>query len=458
MVNEKDVLAILPESGFIGSFVRYCQFVSDAPLAYSLFTALAISSTGIDPIATLPFGGKGLGAHFWSLIVGASGSRKTHIGEIGTEMLQEVSPNRIGSSHESEASLLEALNEEPQQMIFHGEFGDTLAGTHGNSYKHTIRMVYTKTWDGIKISKNSLRIQVEIARPRLSLLCCVAPSPLENYTDDLDWSGGFLSRYVTVYAVRERDMASTPEWPEGKQWCIDQLAALLYRPMGQLTGMTPEAEALLESWAKTYNTVEHQRAARMRWTEGTYSRMIPTALKAAIIISCDIGAGSRSNGNPWRLGVADVQFGIEIAELHLRSIQTILDSLAIGTYGKQRRNVLNALGDDALTKGEIMRMCHPRLSKKVITDVLESLKEEKMVFEIPMGGVTVGGEAVFTRQLAAPTLFDDKGNVVDVPGAVEVPLIAAPDPIEEARAAQREAERPAVLVGLGLTGQEPGEA
>lgn len=386
MVTDAEAWGVLPPSGFLRHYVEYAYTVCDGPSVYALGAALATLATVVDPDLVIPYGANGIPPHVYALCVGSAGSRKTTIGAIGPRILAEVDPDRRGfSKHESEASLLEAIATQRQQLIFHGEFGSYLAGTGSKSYKSTLRESYMELFDGDSFQKAAKGTGViEVDRPRLSLLCCVAPGLLEKHTEETDWTGGFFSRFFVFAGKRERRLGVPPEWPEMERYLVELLTYRRRTPVGPLLGFAPDAKAMLDAWDEQCDLIT--RASQQRWTEGVYSRLTTLAVKAALIYSLDAGRGANSGGRPWYIGVPETTMAIRLVGLHLKSVISILDTLAMGPYAKVRRAVLDAMGPDPRPFSRILRETSPKVSHKTLKETLESLQKEGMAFKWTLAG------------------------------------------------------------------------
>lgn len=394
-LSDQAVFAACPPDGWVRGVVEYGYQCSDAPSAYFLGSALSVLSLAMERTVKLHWGAK-VNSCVWSMLVGAPGhSRKTAAASMVVDLLAEAYPDYLagGEGAESAAALVELLVSRPVQLVFHGEFGDYLAGTSAGSYKANLRETYLKLWDGgrlTKIGKSSGEHHVD--DPRVAMLACVAPGLLEKLTGEDDWTGGFMSRWTILLGYRMRDLTPPPEWPERRAALIEQLYRMIERPVGKLQGLDPAASAYMRMWGQAWErAVEHQQT---QYLIGLQSRMQAVALKAALTFSLDVGAGAHSLGRPWQLDEYSVHWGCQVAELHLASARTLVATLAMSPYAKQRRSVLDALGSGMRTYSQLLRAVQPAMAKKTLDLVVESLEAEHTVFRRTVLGC---GEPVFSR-------------------------------------------------------------
>ena len=365
--TKRDVARVcqyLPASSYLRQFVIYALRASDVPLAFALGTGLshlaAIASPQLAfrlPTATHP--------NLFILLAGSSGSRKTTAMILGNEILKAVAPERLGDMPGSWEGLTESLQGQPSQLQQHYELGSFLARSNpaatGGGYYTAVRQVYTDLYDCQDWSRRKAKgKRVTIRDPRLSLIGASTPTYLEQHTAHEDWDGGFMGRFLCLYAERDRTDFETFPWPEQASWLTQKLASLY--AMGDKSsypymGRTTAAQALWVEWS---GTVEERRGKANPWSASSLSRLPVNVLKIATLLALDYGdAGS---GNPWHIGVEHLEPAIELIELHYQSVLSILDALASTGYERNRRNVLRTLAyETAQPIGHVLSMTQPKL-------------------------------------------------------------------------------------------------
>lgn len=454
MITEAEVGRIatsLPAHSYVRQYVTYALRVSDAPLAFQLGVALSHLATVVHrdlhfrlTTRTRP--------NLFVLNVGPSGSRKSQAIMLGDEILHPIVNDRAAETPGSWEGLEEGLADHPVQLHEYDEFGDFLHKTStaaGGSYFSKIRQTYTKLFDcrDYKRRKAQRKI-VKVQDPRLSILGGSTPEYVERYTDHEDWCGGFMGRFLTFYAQRERTDTETLIWDEQADWLRQKLGSLYL--MGHNTdtpfpyiyqGRTEAAQAL---WVEWYQALNARAQSANEWAQSALSRLPVNALKVATLLAMDYGqvAGDDPDPSdpttitttplspyPWQLDVDALRPAIEIVELSYRSTLSIIDRLASSPYEIVRRNVLGAFRDeDALPVWKIMRRLKPKLRLRTLQEALESLQAAKEVTRVDG---SLGTEPLYRRRYDTPTEAPTPENVIPlrVPEAL-APTTAANEPDE----------------------------
>jgi hypothetical protein len=349
---EKRVQAIAPPQGsFVRNFMAHTYSVTDAPLIYSLGVAITVLSTLLDSDASFPYAGP-LYGHSWCLLVGESGrSRKTAVVKKGVRLIKAIDAGKIIPSPESEAGLLESLavlqdpslpNSSAQAILDYGEFGSFLSGTTKGSYKASVRERLMDIWDGSTQTRRTVREELIVHNPRLSMLAGCAPSLLETHTTINDWQGGFISRFMILAGKRERifTLPSTNINEAAEETrLIQQLSRFVNRPYGKVLGFTARAR---KYWDKWYTENENRFNHNSTQVAGLSSRVPVVALKTALVYGADFGPALQ--GQPWRIDLDVLEPACHVADLHAYSSLLVVSEMALTSFGRQRRSVLRQLG------------------------------------------------------------------------------------------------------------------
>jgi len=369
-----DVARALPPDGFIRRYVIHAMKQTTSPLAYHLGVGLTILGT----TCPLPFGtryaGGSLRANLYTLLVGRSGEdqKSTAIG-IGRSLLHEAAAPLIGDYFGSPEGLIESLSNANSQMIPVSEFGAFLAQAQ-TGYMQPLKAMLADLWDcqpQQRARANNRTIRVD--NPRLSVLAACSLPYLESYTLQADWKGGFMGRFLCLYARRER---IDPD-PIGDDTDTQYLTNFLRERAstglsGWCTGLDPEAK---EKWCEWYYELHKRQLPTL--VAGVSSRAPTIARKAAMLYSWDYGIASW--GEPWQITLKELEPAIKLAELHIKSLVGLADKIADHPDARLRRSVLGALeqlGGEA-TLGKILRVL--KMRKRPIVESLDGLCEEGRV-------------------------------------------------------------------------------
>jgi hypothetical protein len=404
MITEAEVIALLRllpsqasvagDTSFVRTYVSWAYHRTDAPLVFALPAALNLLSTNA-PIQLCAFNGGRIHANTWGMIVGLSGwGRKTTAVEMAMDVQRGVDSTKIGSEPASPEALDLSLSEYPQQSLYYEEMGDFLARSHDGYYR-AIREKLTKSYDCPPINKRSAKAKIEVPNPRLSILGGVTPSYLETWTNENDWQGGFLGRWAVFYGQVERFYPRPQPAHELYEWLVARMQQLAQHPAGPCAGMTPGAAALWDTWSLQMRNSSINAAP---WVASASARTGAVALKAAILLAHD---AQRTSEAPWWLDEECVNAGIAIAQVHFRSLCYIVNELSGSKYGRERRNVIRAMDrtdERRLTLRKILNRTSPRLEKRDLARVLETLIEDGTVYKASVGGAELWSLDPFEKQ------------------------------------------------------------
>jgi len=371
-----DILDTLPDESPIRNYCRWAALCTDAPMAYHLVCALSLLGA-IQPTEAGLYAGQRYLAPQWVLIVGESGeSRKSAAIGCAKDVLREVAFDRLSGEPGSAQGLYRDLSEhEGKRLIAYTEFGAFLADSRKKGVCGPIREAYTSMWDGQQTAFKLAKAKDDrvIAAPRLSLLAGSTPAYLEAHTDFTDWEGGFLSRWMIVHASRERSMP----FPLGddvlKARVMEQFGALATSASMPAVGMTGKASRRYIGWFKDLDSIGQQSNIA-----GLANRAPTVALK------CALGHAYAHRMGPtqmegWKLELADVEFGITLAEAHCRASKAVLAAIGGTPYERHCRQVVRALQIEELSFAQLMRLVSPAVPVKRLREILEGLVESEQI-------------------------------------------------------------------------------
>lgn len=385
-ITEAEVDALpLPNNSFLYNYIRYASQCTDAHKAYHVVCGLgALAQTAPNEYA-FPFGSP-MFSHIYGLCIGKSTeSRKSAGISIAAKMVEEAIPNALGEAPGSKENLIDALRATPRQLITYGEFGSFLAATE-RGYMMPLKTVYTEAWDGSTIGRGLVRKskeQTEAKNPRLSLLCGSTLDFLERHTEPADWTGGFMSRFLTVYPDRERTWARPPgAEPEFRAELIKRLAAYndatamgheFKAPWWHCLGFTRDADRM---WTEWYSALGRRASeANANEVAGGIARSHAHALKVALLLAWD--AGIPRAGQSWYLPDWVLRPALMITDLHIRSLLRVGENLAASKDMRERQTVLSVISNEPKQLGQIIRKS--KLLKRRTMEIIETLMEEGAV-------------------------------------------------------------------------------
>lgn len=415
MVTEQQVAAALPRRGFLWDYVRFAATQTDANIAYHVGAGLALLSQAVPIDFFVPFGGP-LRGNLYTLFVGPSTlSRKSGAISVARAVLASFDKDRISEAPGSPEALIDAIRRRPQQVLFYSEFASLLSNSE-RGYMRPIKTLLTEIWDCHPIGRQLVRKKASIIdHPRLSVVAGCAPGYLEAHTEPIDWTEGFLARFLTFYGHRERFYDSPPYDWEGQARLGEQLRGLLpgdmvfSGPLGQCQGLDVTAAALWRDW---HHKVERIALAKTnRPTQSAVGRAPGLAMKVAGLLAWDLGHARQSI--PWQIGEEELACATAIVDLHIESVLEIGDQLAPDRDMRDRRRTLRAVGEEPTLLGKILR--EAGLTKRRAHEMIETLVEEQLIERVRISGDEKGTYYQRTERNAKVIPIRPQSSI-DVPG------------------------------------------
>ena len=377
------------DRSFITAYLGWGYARTDGPLVYQLVGALMLLSMNAHPDTCAYLGGK-VHANYWGLCIGPSGySRKSTALELAMEIQEAADPSLIGGEAGSKEGLEAQLAAQPQQGVFYEEFGDFLSSTAGGSYLGPLRERLVKLYDCRAIRRTySQSVQV-IDQTRLSLMAGGTASYLEKYTDSTDWEGGFLGRWMIVYAEPDRYMPTPGSRPDLKDWAVDRLREVRATSGTTCMGLEADAQVYWDAWSRA--TRKQCLQSTEKWVASAGARTQMLAVKLAMLLALDAGLDI---SRPWRMTLPILQIAVKIAEMHFDSLGYVVRELCGTRFLRERRNVMRAIRTtynhdgqpaEVVPMSAILNGTSPRMEKRDVIRVIDTLIAEGSVFNRGIG-------------------------------------------------------------------------
>jgi hypothetical protein len=382
MIKEKQIASIMPPDTWITQYVTYCASQTTSPLAYHLGVGLTIMAMSCPTNYTMRFFGM-MPTNMYALLAGRSGEdqKSTALG-LGEEILDKANYELIGNQAGSAEGLIDSLSEANKQCLFYSEFGQFLSQAKGG-YMESVKTTMTNLWDGKNISRRKAGDNIiRCENPRLSIISACSLSYLETYTTATDWSGGFMGRWLLMYARRERTMAFPPNETLQIKQTRDWLAGTLQQRMEYqydniCLGLDDEAKGLWKEW---YHSLQQRELPDM--IAGTATRCPAIAMRVAMILAWDTGLSRQ--GEDWHIDSGTLNFAINVAELHLQSVVALSERLAEHPDALFRRKIMGCFPfyGDIVALGDILTIT--KMRKRTVVELIEGLLLEGYIKEIPV--------------------------------------------------------------------------
>lgn len=381
MLSETEVWAALPPTGFVRSYVEYASNCTDANVAYHLAGALTCLTQAVPIDYCVPYASP-LWGNMFSLIVGdSSKSRKTASINIARRVMHDAINGCIGETPGSQEGLYESLRSQQRMVVLYGEFGEFLAKAE-EGYLMSLKTAYTNLWDGIPIGRALAKTRKgSIDNPRLSLLCGVATDLLERHTEQADWTGGFLARFLTLHAEPEREFATPPIDDFAKRTAVTQhlrQLATAGNPPGPCLWLDAAGEKMWNDW---YESMRPMRTGANRRVAAACSRTTSIAAKTALLLAWDIGQAR--SGQPWHVGTTELESALKIADLHLKSVLELGERITGSRDMRDRALVLRFISEMPTPIGYVIRQSD--LLKRRVKEIIDTLLEERAIVSVTVG-------------------------------------------------------------------------
>ncbi len=370
-----DFGAALDEGTWLRDYVRWAARQTDAPLASHLIAGVAALATFAPRnMVFRPHIGAPVHAAFWGMVVGPSGlGRKSTVVGLGSGLIRDVDPNRLGSQPDSAEGLMEEMAQQPQLTLVYSEFGEFLAKTTRGSRQENVRTLETALWDGVTMSRRLARRTVVIDTPRLTLLGGVSDTYLERYTQDEDFTGGWISRFTFAAGRSEHEPDTTHdpvETDRQRQSLLVRLRRMAGRKVIGPSNLTDDAWRVWLPWLNKL-TAQAKDVTTNPWLRGAVTRAHETALTVAMN---NAHIEKRAKDTPWSLTEQDIVAGIAVAGVSLKSLTFIVNELSTSLYQRRRRELVERLRTRPYSLRAISR--HFKIRKRELDDLIASVEAE----------------------------------------------------------------------------------
>lgn len=384
-VTETDVRSFLPpEHSFVTQYVWHGASITDAALAYHYAMAhilLGVAAPIELHIDALP-GGR-VYANFWTLLVGqpAVGHKSTCV-RIGRLLLEEALPNRALTTFGSVEGAQRDISRRSQVACLISEFGEFLASAE-SGYAAKLKPFLTGQFDCEPIDKRLSKDHIRQATPRMSFAGAVNEGFLFHYTRDVDWDGGFMSRFFMMNARVEReDPDGTPD-PGRTEWLIATLRTLASAKVGICTGLDPDAWEHWRTWERAHR--ERIKADTEDSHVAAGGRTPTYAAKLALLQSFDYGPAC--HGEEWTIPLDILVRATEAADCHYLASLDLARRSYRSDDMRDMDHVLKILAGGSWTAyPEIVR--RSGMSRNKLDQVLDTLLAGNRVRDGRIGGKT----------------------------------------------------------------------
>ena len=392
MLTEAEVRDALPTGGFVRKYVDFAESFTDANIAYHLAAALSCLTQAVPSTYCVPWANR-VYANLFSMIVGASTkSRKSTAINLARRIVTEAIPGCVGEVPGSQEGLLESLRAQQKQIVFYSEFGAFLAKAE-DGYMMSMKTTLTDLFDCTPQGRATANKRKGIIQdPRLSIFAGVATDLLERHTEQADWMGGFLARFLTFYAEPEREMPTVEvEDEELLQTVIEWLRRIASHTgvVGRCLWLDQTGKDLYNDW---YADLRNRRDVGNKRVQAALNRSPSIVARVALLLSYDTGPGRGKD--QWYVQARELECALKITNLHIKSVLELGERVTGSKDMRDRATVLRTVAVDPTPIGYIIR--ESDMLKRRVDEIIATLMEERVI-----GRESIDGHIHYRRTPAA---------------------------------------------------------
>lgn len=277
------------------------------------------------------------------------------------------------------------------------EFSSLLASAERGRYLTPLKTKMVEAYDGTPIGRTTVtgrrEGKVGEVRPCLSIFATCAPYYLERHTEEVDWTDGFMARFLTFVVEREReydlqpkiDLAERARLAEMLRGYRQRWEDLFENTVKPCEGLTPEAEAVYRRW---YQTLKARRSQKVRVTaQAALARAHAMALKTAYLVAWDLAAAAQAS--EWWIDAEAMTAAANLVEWHVESILSLSEFLSLNADMLIRRKVLDQVESEPTSLGKIIKYSEVGRKRRVL-EAIDTLCEEGTIAAVTVEGGVLG--------------------------------------------------------------------
>lgn len=357
-------------SNFLDTYKAYASEITDAPIEFHDFLALATIGISLGNRCFFPFGDSRIYPNFWMLIIAPSSSyRKSTALNISRRLLSEHNNKLIYPSEFSHEKILEVISDNPSGAFYFSEFM-SLMGLLSRDYMAGTKALLTDLYDcPSRYSRSTKGQDLVIEKPVISMITCSTVDWLLNKTKEEDIQGGFIPRFLIIPSkAKVRDLALPPPACLVKR---DYLLQAL-KAFSMVSGcfyLDDKARKAFECW---YTQASNNQGY------GKFSSAIQRLqiyiIKLAMVIEVN-----NSGGISLKISEQSMTQAIQYANWIANQLKTLHeDEFTFSQFDKNLKKVMNELKAKASISREDM-FRSTRLNKKDFDLVIQTLEERGCV-------------------------------------------------------------------------------
>lgn len=380
-----ELTRFLPERGYIRDYVEYAIQCTDAPPLYHILAATAVVSAAVAPNLDFYFEGEMHPLHLYILLVGdSSESRKTsaikravRVAEPVFEKISMRGPRLWWPIVSSPEGITEELGKEPNRLMLLSEWTEMHRLSSRAGYWQHASEFWNLLYDALDASRSRSKVQIQITRPRVSILAASTPSLIEHATTPVDWLGGKLARYLIGCASRPADveMDAAVDLPDTVAALRGALGILVNPSLptgGAADGkasLLPESWQILRDWGRGdwWRDLKARTPAHLK---PSFSRAQEHVFRVSTLFQASMSYPFKVEVSP-----ANMRAAIAVVEwcfTQMTKTFMLLHDENLSALGKVTA-VLSAAGQAGMSRTALLRKT--RLSARAVNEAVGTLVE-----------------------------------------------------------------------------------
>jgi hypothetical protein len=192
----RSVKTVMPQTGFLATYMSYASELTDAPIEFHLATGLSILAAATGNRVSFVSWGQNVCLNLWSVLIAPSGFyRKSTAMSIGIRLLKQAVPDATLPDDFSREGLMDSMVTKPSGLLTPYEFGALIEHMRKEYMRGTMEAL-TAIYDcpdtyEMKTKGNGLR---KIDKPAINILGASTIDWLQASVKDL--KGGFIPRFL----------------------------------------------------------------------------------------------------------------------------------------------------------------------------------------------------------------------------------------------------------------------
>jgi len=367
----------MAENNWITNFIDWIDSgsVTDAPLIYQEVSALMILSCIVNRNIFVNFGHRHIYPSLWCVLLGKSGMfRKSTMIDLVSKFVLAIKPDFVMEQESSSEYFATTLAEKSKVLFVQDEF-ISLLDSFKKEYSSLTKRLLVELYDReIPWSRGTMGGgKVEIIDPFVNIITGTTPAWLQQAISESDIKGGFLPRFLLIYANEKERNIQFPGFGNEKVKNnliegLDMLSKITYQAQ-----LSKEAEEIYVQFSHYLDKITKEKGDII----GSFnSRLCIYSLKLALLYH----VSDLERIADEVISEEDMQKGVSFAKRVCATQEKILSNLAFSPYQIKRQRILDILefsGKEGMQYSVLLRKL--QMPTRELMVIIESLQIEEVV-------------------------------------------------------------------------------